>query len=146
MPGSVGDGAGVDGVAENLFFVACAMIAGSFTIGAMAERFTRFGFKPMTFVIGAMAIFIVVQVGLVLQLTEYVLLNWIAFGFFGTASIVVYALLPQRFDASLSGRLLTGMNMMVFFLAINNQTLIFSKVSSLHLAMPQVDFQKNLVK
>ena len=106
-----------DGVAENLFFVACAMITGSFTMGAMAERFTRFGFKPMTFVIGAMAIFIVVQVGLVLQLTEYALLNWIAFGFFGTASIVVYALLPQRFDASLSGRLLTGMNMMVFFLA-----------------------------
>ncbi|MDD9878301.1 MAG: MFS transporter [Magnetovibrio sp.] len=105
-----------DAVADTLFLVAAAMAAGFFTMGALAERAGRFGVPPIFVALAGMALFIAVQLGLVLQWVAWTRPLWIAFGFLGTASIVIYAIMPQRFDKRLAGRVLTGMNLMVFSL------------------------------
>jgi hypothetical protein len=46
---------------------------------------------------------------------------WLAFGFFGTAGILPYAALSQRFPAALAGRLNTTLNVMVFSAAFAAQ-------------------------
>ncbi len=42
---------------------------------------------------------------------------WIAFGFFGTSGILSYSALSSSFPKELSGRVTTGINLMVFIAA-----------------------------
>jgi hypothetical protein len=44
-------------------------------------------------------------------------LLWIAFGVFGTAGSLAYAILTQRFPAAQAGRTITALNALVFTLA-----------------------------
>jgi hypothetical protein len=55
-----------------------------------------------------------VQGVIVLQRPEAVLAQWIAFGFFGTTSILSYAILSQAFPATLAGRVNAGLNLLLF--------------------------------
>jgi len=110
-------GLGREAVADHLFLVAASMVAGFFAMGLAAERLSRFGVRPITVAVAGMALFILVQVAVVLQWTGAVLPVWMLFGFFGTTGILPYAALSQRFPAELAGRLNTGLNVMVFVLA-----------------------------
>jgi hypothetical protein len=49
------------------------------------------------------------------------MLLWICFGFFGTSNIITYASLSQSFPAHLSGRVTTGVNLLVFVAAFIGQ-------------------------
>ncbi|MDQ2696697.1 MAG: MFS transporter [Pseudomonadota bacterium] len=100
-----------------LLLTAAAMVAGYLSIGNLAYRLSRFGIRPIVVAGGGMTIFMGVQLGLVLHLPGPVLPLWMAFGFFGTAGILPYAVLSQAFAPHLAGRVNTAINLLVFVVA-----------------------------
>ena len=108
-------------VADYLFLVACAMVAGFLGLGIIAERLGRFGISTMAVAIFGMTAFAGAQIGMALQLVDFTLPLWLLFGFFGTTGILPYAALTQRFPVELAGRVITGLNVMVFFSAFAAQ-------------------------
>lgn len=110
-----------DGVANTLFLVALAMIAGFVTMGMIAERLSRAGIPPLFVSVAGMIMFAVVQVIVIMQWTAAVAPVWMAFGFFGTCGIIPYAALSQRFPPRLAGRLNTSLNLPVFVVAFAAQ-------------------------
>ena len=112
-----------DGVAQALWWIAIAMIAGYFSLGRLAERLAKRGIRPATVASAGMLLFIAVQLLLVL-LPQYGRLLWLGFGFLGTASILPYAVLSQVFPAQLTGRCNTSLNLLVFVGAFSAQWLI----------------------
>ena len=117
------DVAGLDrgGVADRLLLIAAAMIAGFFVMGFVAERLSRLGVRPITVAVFGLIAFIAVQFGLVMQGTETAAQMWVLFGFFGTTGILPYAVLPQCFPPALAGRVITGLNVLVFVTAFLGQ-------------------------
>lgn len=108
-------------VANTLMGISLAMIAGYFFFGALAERLSRRGVRPMTVAAWGMAAFLPVQLPLVIQWTALTLPLWLLFGFCGTASILPYALLSQNLPGHLAGRAITGLNVLVFVGAFASQ-------------------------
>ena len=117
------DVAGLDrgGVAEHLLMIAAAMIAGFLLIGLIAERLGRLGIHTAAVAVIGMSAFMLAQAAIVLQWTDSGLLAWIFFGFFGTAGILPYAALLQGFRRELAGRVVTGLNVIVFAAAFAGQ-------------------------
>ena len=107
--------------ANALMGISVAMIAGYFAFGTLAERLARRGIKPMTVAAAGMTCFIVVQGMIVMQVVNMSLFLWLLFGFFGTACILPYAALSQSFPRHLSGRVNTGLNLLVFVAAFAAQ-------------------------
>lgn len=114
-------GLGRDTVADYLFWVACAMVTGFIGLGSIAARLNRYGVSTLNFGIFTMASFIVVQIGLVLQWTDFTLPLWLLFGFFGTAGILPFAVLPHLFPKELAGRVITSVNLLIFLAAFGAQ-------------------------
>ena len=112
-----------DAVARLLFWIAVAMIAGYFALGRLAERLGRRGVPISVVTCGGMLLFIGVQLWIAL-LPAYAVPFWIAFGFFGTACILPYAMLSQIFPPQLTGRCNTSLNLFVFVAAFTSQWLI----------------------
>jgi predicted MFS family arabinose efflux permease len=113
------DVAGYDreGVANGLFLIALAMITGYFCFGALAERLSRRGIKPLTVAVCGMSAFILVQGLLFIARLPLTIPLWLLFSGFGTAAILPYAVLSQHFPARLSGRATTALNLLVFVAA-----------------------------
>lgn len=110
------DVAGLDRVtvATYLAFVAAAMIAGFIVLGTITERLSRLGIRPMNVAAVGMTIFMLLLGAIALEWTPFVLQMWMLFGFFGTTSIIPYAVLSQNFAPELAGRVITGLNLLVF--------------------------------
>jgi MFS family permease len=108
-------------VATYLAFVAAAMIAGFIVLGTAAERLSRLGIRPMSVAAVGMTIFMLLQAAIALEWTPFVLQVWMLFGFFGTTSIIPYAVLSQSFAPELAGRVITGLNLLVFLGAFSAQ-------------------------
>ncbi len=107
-------GLGRADVANHLLLIAAAMIAGFLLMGLIAERLARLGIKPIAVAVGGMGTFIVLQAALAFGWTESVAVVWGLFGFFGPAGILSYAVLSQSFPPGLAGRVITGLNVLVF--------------------------------
>ena len=114
------DVAGMDraAVARSLLWIAVAMIAGFISLGTLAERLTRFGISALATAVAGACIF---MTAIILGLGDRPMLLWICFGFFGTSNIITYASLSQSFPAHLSGRVTTGVNLLVFIAAFIGQ-------------------------
>ena len=108
-------------VADTLFLIASAMIAGFLSLGWAAERLGRRGVPPMALAIAGMSAFVISQAVIIGGWFAGSPWPWIAFGFFGTAGIVPYAALSQRFPAALAGRVNTALNVLVFVVAFAAQ-------------------------
>jgi predicted MFS family arabinose efflux permease len=117
------DVAGLAGMAvgDILLVTAAAMVAGFVILGALAERLSRVGVPPLVVAVLGMAVFMAVQLLIVLEVTAWVLPLWLLFGFTGTTGIIPYASLSQSFPAHLSGRVNTGLNLLVFVVAFAGQ-------------------------
>lgn len=113
------DVAGFDrtGMANHLFFTAAAMVAGFLLIGNLASRLARIGIPLTRSLTGGLLMFMLVQLGIALELTRLSLPLWLLFGFFGSSSILAYPLLSQHFPPELSGRVNTSINLLVFSMA-----------------------------
>lgn len=114
-------GCGRVAVANTLLGIALAMIAGYFALGTLAARLGRRGVPTARVAAGGMSLFLGVQLLLLLQPVTLAVPLWLLFGFFGTACILPYAVLSQQFPANLTGRVNTGLNLLVFLAAFAAQ-------------------------
>jgi len=106
-----------DEVATTLSLVAVGLILGFALIGVIAEWLRPWGIKPIFVGIAGMIIYMLIQLALVLELTEYSMLLWAGYAFFSTSGVITYAVLSQSFPAELAGRVNTGLNLLVFVMA-----------------------------
>lgn len=106
--------------ANCLFWVAVAMVAGFLGMGQLAYRLTRHGIPPLAVSASGMVLFMGVQLAILLDWGPLLPL-WIAFGFFGTSGVLSYAVLSQSFPLTLSGRVNTALNLLVFVAAFTGQ-------------------------
>ena len=113
------DVAGLDNqqTAFYLALIAGSMMAGFLIIGTLSAHLRRYQINTSSVAMVFMIVFIVVQGSLHLLPLELILWGWMAFGFFGTAGIVSYAALTQSFPLSMTGRVNTAMNFLVFVAA-----------------------------
>jgi len=108
-------------IARILLMIAAAMVAGFISMGAVAERLSRLGLKPIVIAVAGMTTFMIIQGLLIMELTSWAGTLWVLFGIFGTAGIIPYAVLSQSFPIHLSGRVNTGVNLLVFICAFAAQ-------------------------
>ena len=110
------DVAGLDraGVAGLLFAMAAGFLAGVLGSGAVADVFVRRGVSVLTVMLGFLAAFFAVQLGILLEWTAIGTALWIVFGMTGQVAILAYPWLSSHFGAALSGRANTAMNLMIF--------------------------------
>jgi len=108
-------------VAESLQWVAMAMVAGFVGLGILAKKLARSGISVLTTAVTGMVFFMATQAVIILGLGSSSLLPWVCFGFFGTSGIIAYASLSQKFPSHLSGRVTTGVNLLVFLVAFAGQ-------------------------
>ena len=108
-------------IARILLMIAAAMVAGFISMGAVAERLSRLGLKPIVIAVAGMTTFMIIQGLLIMELTSWTGTLWVLFGIFGTAGIIPYAVLSQSFPIHLSGRVNTGVNLLVFICAFAAQ-------------------------
>lgn len=108
-------------VAFHLLLTAIGMICGFLGIGALALRLGRIGVAPLSVGKVNMAIFMLIQLMLALGVTSATALTWIAFGIFGAANSLSYAVVSQRFPPAFAGRLNTTLNLLAFVFAFSLQ-------------------------
>jgi MFS family permease len=111
-------------VADTLFFVALAMIAGFISIGWLTQWLARRNISATTTSVCGMSVFMVAQLLLLICPLRYSVFNWVIFGITGTSGIIAYAALSQSFPAALSGRVTTAINLLVFVAAFCTQWLM----------------------
>jgi predicted MFS family arabinose efflux permease len=114
-------GLGRQAVADQLFAVAAAMICGYVGIGRLAERLSRRGIAPIRVALAGVGLFILTEAAIVLRVVDPVPWLWIAYGFFGTVTILPYAILSQGFPPLLAGRVNAALNVLVFVAAFSLQ-------------------------
>jgi predicted MFS family arabinose efflux permease len=105
------------GVASHLFVTGVAFLVGILSSGAIADWFVRRGVGELTVMTGFLALFVVAQVGIVLDVEALRLPLWLVFGMSGQVAILAYPWLSTRFGARLSGRANTAMNLLIFVAA-----------------------------
>jgi predicted MFS family arabinose efflux permease len=108
-------------VAHVLLMIASAMITGFIIMGAVTERLSRLGVKPIVVAATGMIAFMTVQFLIIMEVTSWTRTLWVLFGIFGTTGIIPYAVLSQSFPLRLSGRVNTGVNLLVFIAAFSAQ-------------------------
>jgi predicted MFS family arabinose efflux permease len=120
------DVAGLDraGVANHLLLVGAAFLTGILSSGAIADRLVRRGIGELTVMKGFLALFLVAQTGILLDVAALRLPLWLAFGMSGQVAILAYPWLSSRFGARLSGRAHTAMNLLIFVAAFAIQSTI----------------------
>ena len=106
-----------EGVAAMLSVSATAMIVGFICLGFLAEKLARRGIEVRTTAVAGMTVFLMVQAAMALNLPVPPALLMACFGFFGTSGILAYTALTIAFPPSLSGRVTTGINLLVFIAA-----------------------------
>jgi len=108
-------------IAQVLFMIAAAMVTGFLLMGAVAERLSRLGIKPIVIAVAGMMVFMITQGLVILEVTSWPRTLWVLFGIFGTTGIISYAVLSQSFPVHLAGRVNTGINLLVFLCAFAAQ-------------------------
>ena len=104
-------------IAHTLFWVGVAVILGFGTLGFFTERLTRRGFTTFQIAMLGMAIYMALQLLLILEVVQHADWLWIAIAYFASAGALSYAALSQLFAKELAGRVNTALNLLVFTLA-----------------------------
>jgi MFS family permease len=107
-----------------LFWVAVSMIIGWIVSGWSAGRLAARGLPLMTTTVSYVFIFIILQILVMIVPVSWNTLIWCLFGFVGVTPIIAYAALSQFFPLNLSGRVTTGVNLLVFVAAFSGQWVI----------------------
>ncbi len=100
--------------ANVLLLTAAAMVTGFISLGALAERLSKIGVRPIVVGTAGMGVFLAIQLLLILELISFSTPLWMLFGLFGSAGILCYSELSQRFPTRLTGRANTSLNLLVF--------------------------------
>lgn len=113
-----------DQTANTLFMIALAMICGFISLGWLTGWLGRKKISSTSTAVAGMSLFMLAQFLLITHPGEATTLYWVFFGYTGTTGIIAYAALSQSFAASLSGRVTTAINLLVFVSAFCTQWLI----------------------
>jgi MFS family permease len=111
------------GVAQHLFWMACAFFVGILTTGAVADWFKRRrGVSELDVMLAFLAAFLAAQAVIVLDPVPALRVPaWLVFGLTGQVAILAFPWLSSHFGAALSGRANTAMNLMIFAAAFVSQ-------------------------
>jgi len=101
-------------VAQLLSLSAMAMITGFIVLGVLAEKLAAKGIPVRTTAVSGMTIFLCTLGLMAFNAPVPTPVIMVGFGFFGTSGILAYTSLTLDFPMALSGRVTTGINMMVF--------------------------------
>lgn len=107
--------------ARVLSWSAISMVAGFILLGLLAEILSKRGIPVLITSVCGMTAFMGIQAMIIFRFPGYDGFLWIGFGFTGTASILSYTALSLRFPKALSGRVTTGINLLVFIAAFISQ-------------------------
>ena len=107
-------------VAETMLIFNIGMLAGVLSIGVFAELLQRLGVPPVVPLIIGTILSIIVGM-FALAWTDYPRCCVFLFGYFGSTSTLVYAVLNQKFPNELAGRVNTAQNMLIFITGFSIQ-------------------------
>ena len=113
-----------DGVALHLAVIAAAFLAGVLAQGVIADLLGRRGVDLLHVMLGTLVLFLLAQIGILLELKEIAPLLWFVFGMAGQAGVLAYPSLAAWFGTDLSGRAQTATNLLLFLCAFGSQTAI----------------------
>lgn len=99
--------------AEVLFALNLAMLVSHLGIATFATRLVRAGIRPLALLVGGYGLALAVQAAMVAGLEPAALL-WFVYGLGVSGGSLSYALLSAYFAPSLSGRVTTTLNLMLF--------------------------------
>lgn len=91
-----------------------SMMVGNIALGTMARKVERMGLGLHGFGGTCMVLFLLIQVAIMAQLPIPLEILWAAYGAFGSASILVFALLAGTFSSDLLGRVVSTTNLLMF--------------------------------
>jgi predicted MFS family arabinose efflux permease len=103
-------------VAELVSIIGFAMMAGCAGFGALARRFEKYGVSLHIFCGITMALFVVDQILIMLQVAVPAPLLWAAYGALGSSGILSYAVLAEHFPSHMIGRATTTFTLVIFLL------------------------------
>ncbi len=103
--------------ADALFWVAAAMVASYIFLAWVTKFFGDRGVSAIKISVIGMAIFMIVQSLVIIEIVPVTVITWMVWAFTATYGIVCYAGLTQRFPIALAGRVVTGINVLAFFSA-----------------------------
>lgn len=113
-----------DAVAWHLMILAIAFMAGILLSGAVADWFVRRGVHILSVMNGFLALFLVAEAMIILQIESLILPAWILFGMTGQLAVLAYPWLSSHYGTALSGRANTAMNLLIFGVAFVAQYVI----------------------
>ena len=105
------------GVADHLMLIQIGMFSGVLLSGIAADRLRKAGIGPERVVVATFAVAIVFQASIVAGGPSYAALRWGGYALFISATVLAFAILTERFPAELTGRVITGANLMIFVIA-----------------------------
>ena len=108
-------------VASGLLLIAAALTLGSLLSGVIADLLARLGIATAKVIAGGVALLLFADVVLALQLAPGALWPWVIFALTGNTAMLSYPILCRHFPLDLSGRVNTGINVMVFACAFSVQ-------------------------
>jgi predicted MFS family arabinose efflux permease len=113
------DVAGFDaaGVANGLFLFNIGFLCGVLGSGALADVLSRRGIRPIATVTAMIALTMATEVLFAAEATAIAYVLCFAFGFFGSATTLSYAVYSQHFPPHLAGRVNTAQNLISFVVA-----------------------------
>jgi MFS family permease len=103
--------------AANVVVLALAMVAGGFALGWIARQLDRRGVPPYLSTAAGLLVFVAVQVEIIAGVPLPSPLQWALYGFFGSATMLVYAVLQVHFPVAMTGRLGAAATLLAFVLA-----------------------------
>lgn len=117
------DVAGLDRpeVANVLLGIAVAVTLAFAAWGTLASWLQRFGVPITRVAIVGLLLLVASNLALTLQITSLTVQAWLLFGFTSTVGTLFYSVLSQHFDSSLSGRVNTSLNLVLFTTAFSLQ-------------------------
>jgi len=110
--------------ATTMSIMAAFLTAGFLGLGSLPGLISRYGYSTLNVAVGGMMGAILCEVVLVFAPVEHGPYIWYAFAFFGSAGILCYPALTPLFAKSVSGRVNTTMNFLMFTSTFTIQWLV----------------------
>ncbi len=99
--------------ATHLVWLNLGMLSGQFSIGRFATRLASLGITTPRLMAGGLATVLVVEALILLRIGPTLVL-WAAFGYFAATGAQIYGVVTHQFPLTLSGRVSTAVNLLVF--------------------------------
>ena len=110
------NGVDVEHAARLVSLLGFSMMAGNVGLGIMARRMERWGLGLYGFGGVCLLLYLLTQALIVLRAPIPLEILWVCYGVFGSANILVYALLAGEFPPELLGRVASTTNLVMFLI------------------------------